>query len=528
MDWLWGFYAGTTYEGRRVDWNGAESMAPEQHELVASAGFIPPGFFDAGQSLPLKFRKPTAPYHLVRLIVEKFTSLLFSHRRTPKLVVEGDPDTEELITAMVRVTRFWPRWIEARSFGGSMGAVGMGFHFDDGLPVLEVFDPRHCIPTRKSERGPDLQEFERRYAYQVTVKDHRGRPSQKWVWYRRVIDANDDRVWTGVPVTDGEPDWEAYDYDSTPHNFGFCPVVWVPNLSRPNSVDGWGDCHGIYDTVMTMDALLSQANKGTLANCDPTLLLSTDAEFDGIAKGSDNAMKLEKGGSGSYLEIAGSGPRLAMEMADKLEEKACRMARCYLDTNKTGGAKSVVEIERDYSSMIEKADMLREQYAELGIKPLLRMMVKAARQLMQPRIVPGVGVVRQTLDLPLRAMQEDNGGKAIFMAHRLGPSNRVDLRWPDYFTPGLDDIQKAVACMELAKRATLVDDEHALQFLQPYLQIRDVAALAAKLKQQAAEERSALESQMMNAVGSMTNEEEPGEEEETKAEDAVKALKALA
>lgn len=140
---LYSFYAACQYDARRVDWDGKEVLDPVDHETIARAGYIPPGFYDAGGGmLPLKFRRPYAPYHLARAITERFTGLLFSERRHPKIRIEGDADTQDYANALIEASRLWPAMMLIRSLGGAMGSMVAGFKFIDGKPRIEPHDPR--------------------------------------------------------------------------------------------------------------------------------------------------------------------------------------------------------------------------------------------------------------------------------------------------------------------------------------------------------------------------------------------------
>lgn len=490
LDHLWRYYRCANYDARRLDWSGKQNLSKVEHEQVAQAGFIPPGFYDAGNDVPLKFRRPTAPYYLGKVIVDRFTSLLFSNRRNPKIVVEGDPDTQDYVTAMAEVSRLWPALIQARAYGGAMGSVGMGFKFFQGKPVVEVHDPRWSTPTFADAYTGRLAAFDKRYTYRDYIRGPKGEWVAAWFWYRRYIDAEVDLTWPKVPVgmADEEPAWERFPPTGDEHGLGFCPVVWVQNLPVQDDIDGDPDALGAFDLIEAIDTLVAQAHKGTVNNCDPTVSLATDAEFGEVMKGSDNAILLEKGGTAGYMEISGSGPRVAMELVAMLEERALRLVRCYLDSNKDGPAKTMTEIERNYSSMLEKCDVLREQYGERGVKPLLEMMLAAARGLSQPRIVRGSGparVERPLIRLPKKALKETADGRATFVERKLGPSDQVDLKWPPYFTPSLDDAVKAVQAAAMALTTHIVDDEHAAQFVAPYFQIEDVPGLLEKLRDQA-------------------------------------------
>ncbi|MFH1184473.1 MAG: hypothetical protein V1755_05480, partial [Chloroflexota bacterium] len=375
----WAWYTAVQYDNRRLDWSGRECTDPIEHEAIASAGFLPPGFYDAGESMPLKFRKPTVAYHLVRVIVNRFTSLLFSESQSPRLIIEGDQDTEDFVSAMIDAARLWPAMIMARTHGGATGTACIGFQFLDGRPVVEVHDPRWIIPTFIDRASWRLRSIEIRYHYPVEERD---RETGLWeevpYWYRRVIDETSDTLFRGIPVEDGtEPlNWPVE--RTVQHGMGFCPVVWIQNIPVQDDADGEPDVWGIYDIIEAIDALLSQAQKGTLANADPTLIINTASELGSIRKGSDNAIKLPgSGDNANYLEIGGAGLKMAMDLSAQFRSYALEVAQCVLDHPDTA-SRTATEIERVYSSMLSKADIMREQYGQRGVRPLVEMMIAAA------------------------------------------------------------------------------------------------------------------------------------------------------
>src|SRR5581483_4742718 len=228
---FWSWYRGEQYGARTLDWNGRQYMSPMAIEAVSSRGFIPPGFVDAGQqNTPLKFRRPTAPYGLCRVIVDRFTGLLFSEGQHPEVHVEGDPNTEAFLRAVVDASRLWQQMLLARAYGGGTGSVAVGFQFVDGKPVIEVHDPRWCEPEFVERSNFTLKSIEKRYQFSQEERDPQtGKFETVWYWYRRIIDAQADTVFVPAPVGNGdEPDWQVQ--ASVEHNLGFCPVVWVQNI----------------------------------------------------------------------------------------------------------------------------------------------------------------------------------------------------------------------------------------------------------------------------------------------------------
>jgi len=496
LNWLWSWYRCCSYDPRKVDWNGRPITSRLETEAIASQGFLPPGFTDgSGGSMPLKFRRPSAPYALAKVIVDRFTGLLFSERQHPQLHVEGDPQTEDFISTLVEVSRLWPSMMLARMYGGAMGTVAIGFQFLEGKPSVEVHDPRWLFPEFKDRATLLLKGVEKRYTFPQEVRDpESGRYETVQFWYRRIINETSDVVFKVVPVGNGdEPKWEVE--AQVDHNLGFCPVVWVQNLPVQDDIDGDGDCHGVYDLVESIDALIAQANRALIANCDPTLVMTTKAEMNGpIKTGSDNAIRIPEGDA-KFLEVSGSGPKAALDLAEQLRKYALEVAQCILENPDTSRA-TATEIERAFSSMLAKSDILREQYGERGLKPLVNMMVKAAQQLNTPVAGPDGQMVRQQLNLPPR-MVAGADGIAQPVARTPGQGGTVLLRWPRYFQPTLADVVQAAQGAGAAKVGGLIDQEHASKFVAPFFGVEDVGAMLVKIEAEAAKQQGELEAMAM-------------------------------
>lgn len=484
LDRRWGFYRCTNYERRSLDWNGRRRPPPE---LLATGNPIPPGFYDAGdQMAPLESRKPSAPYYLGKVIVNRFTGLLFGARRHPQVVCPDDPKTADWLNGFIEATRFWARMVQARTYGGAMGSCALGLVFKHGKPAVEVHDPRLCTPEFADREELTLERFEKRYQYKDVLRDpETGQLIEAWFWYRRVIDRETDTTWAKVPVTDGEPLWRLHRSVVVTHDLGFCPVVWIQNTENAEDIDGDPDCYGCFENIEALDALVAQANRGTLANCDPSLVIATEDEMDGnLQKGSGQAIKITSG-SVQYLEIQGSGPRAAWEAAEKLENRILRVARCVLDDNFAGPARTEKEVDQNYSNMLEQADVLREQYGEKGIKSFFELVLRAARKLSETTVNrdgPVPAIVRGTIKLPKN--------KETGRPRELGEGELIELDWPDWYDPSLDDANKAVDAAGKALNAGLMDKAHAVRFIASHFNVEDVDQLIKTLEEadKAAEE----------------------------------------
>jgi hypothetical protein len=559
LNFLWGVYRCQQYEGRKLDWNGREHLDRMASDVVAHAGYLPPGFVNganaSNQSFPLKFRRPTAPYSLVKTIVDRFSGLLFSENQHPEITVEGDPVTEDWLRAIAQVARLWQQMFLARTYGGAMGSVAVGFQFVNGKPVVEVHDPRWLFPEFVEHGSMELVALEKRYRYMKEVLDPQTlRWDKKEFWYRRVIDKEKDTLFEPAPVDKGEePEWVVA--RQAEHNFGFCPVIWVQNAPVQDVDDGDPDCtSAAYQTVEAIDALISQAYRGIIANCDPTLVINSKAEMADVKVGSDNALRVPDG-SATYLELQASGPKAAMEQAEQFRKNVLEMCACVLEHPDIAG-KTATEVERMYQSMLAKADVYREQYGQRCVIPLLEMMYRAATIVGQPRPIapaqeeqpepqlpspqpqdasaapadpsasaqptsPGAQGSTGTSQEGLAEMEdgvvggsqhpttvrgivivppkyEKNAlGQVVPVERSPGTGGTISLKWPGYFQPSIDDVTKAATAVVAALTGGVIDDETAVHFIAPYFKIEDKDAMLEKVRNNAAQQQADLMSQML-------------------------------
>lgn len=517
LDRRWGYYRCEQYAARKINWDGSKVVGQTEHDSIGIAGYVPPGFYVANsETLPIQFRKPSTPYHLCKVVVDRFTSLLFGQKRHPKITVNGDPDTEMFANAVAQVGRLWPVMMQARTYGGATGTAVVGFKVLSGRPQFEVFDSRWCSPKFVDRVNFVLSELEYRHTFKQEI---RSPETGDWVevdfWYRRVIDTQSDIVFEPVPVERaGRPNW--IPASAVEHKLGFCPVVWIQNQPGDTSVDGDPDCLGTYEMIEAIDRLISQAERGIVANCDPTVVVVTDAQMGEVRKGSNNALKLPANSSAGYMEMSGGGVQQAREQVELYKQAVLEVCQCVLE--QPDGQKTATEVERNYAAMLAKADTLREQYGELGVKRLINMVIVASVQLQRPRLVDG-SMTRFSIQLPKRPDGKDQTlGKGPYEA---------TLSWPPYLEPSLDDAVKAVQAATGAKAAGLVDQEHATKFIAPFFQVEDSAAVAKKITHAGAEEQAEIERMALDGPEDTPETAEPAEPAETDGGETKEADTAL-
>jgi hypothetical protein len=271
----------------------------------------------------------------------------------------------------------------------------------------------------------------------------------------------------------------------------------VQNLPVNDEIDGDPDCLGIYDMIEAIDMLVSQAHRGTVHNCDPTLVTVSDQEMEDATKGTGNGLQVPAGGDIKYLEITGQGPKAAWDAAEILRKYALEVAQCVLEHAEMS-QRTATEIERVYAAMISKGDMLREQYGEKGIKPLAIMMIKAAKAVgMARRDVNSNEIIKGKLALPQRVQDKGGDGNAQRVDRKLGWGGELKLQWPGYFEPMPQEILQSTQAAVAAKTGGLIDQEHATKFVADYFNVENVSEMLVAVKKEAQEQQALLEEQMM-------------------------------
>ena len=470
------------YQHCVYDWNG---LSADQMETVSPAVEVPAGFTQPALALLARQKRPTAPFHLVRAIVDRFTGLLFSETRKPTVEVEGDPDTDDFLHACMDQMRFWARWREARALGGSAGSVLVTVHLKRGQFVMQSHPAKHVQMLWKDRRSLEPKGALIMYSYpkEEFERDPRTgemRPRIVNYLYRRIITETDDTVYKETKV---EPNAKlTWDVEaSARHGLGRFPGAWIQNLPDSESEDGVPDCAGIWQTCDTIDRLTAQANKAILCNMDPTLKLKVDPKEvamgygTAVQTGSDTVLRVGNGDA-SYIEITGAGVEQGRKLKGELVQDALTVARCVMvePEKLAGAAQSAKAIEYIYAPMLEKADDLRSQYGDCGVIVILKVVEDLARLHHDQEVtLPGGETGVEKIDLPPRP----NGGGE----RKLGPGGWIRLDWGPYFAPTEQDNQIAVNTIVAAVAGDVLDAETGARRAAQIFGVKDADEMLARI-----------------------------------------------
>lgn len=473
------------YAHQIYDWWGQNA---DIAETVSPNVQVPMGWTQPALNLLARQKRPTAPYHLCKAIVDRFTGLLFSEARKPDVEVEGDPDTDDFLHACMEQMRFWARWREARTIGGGCGSVLVTLHLKRGRFVMQAHNPKHVQILWKDRRA--LEPLAALIIYRYPKEEFATDPKTGEVTtrvveylYRRIITDQDDTVYKPVKL---EPSanlqWE--EESTAKHGLGLFPGVWIQNKPVIEQEDGDPDCQGAWQSFDTIDRLLAQMNKALLLNLDPTLVLKLDpkellAQGGSVRKGSDNALYVGSQGNANYLEMMASGVEAGHKLIDRLKQNILDVTRCVLaDPEKlSGAAQSAKAMEYLYAPMLEQADEFRSQWGDCGVIPILRLAEMMARKFHGVEVEQGGKQVVLELDLPKRA----DGSTRV-----LGPGGWIRLKWGAYFAPTENDKQTQVTTIMTAKTAELIDAETASNQAAAIFGVQDPKAMLAKIEEQRA------------------------------------------
>lgn len=524
------YYDCTQHDGKTYDWDG-RLMSLAGPGAMASQPLLNRDV--APYYVPLRARRPSAPYRLPKVITNAFTSMCFGSDRFPSPMVEGDADTQDFDGALVKALRLPVKMIQARNLGGSVGTVLLSWCYDgEGRPQMEVHNGKHLYVHAWRDRL-QLVPAHLTEVY-LTSRDEWDGIKRKfirnWYWHRRDWMEDTDILFKeALYVTNQEPAWEPDPINSVIHNDGFCHVSWIQNLPT-EEIDGLPDYDGLYEFFDSLDVLLSVISKGAILNLDPTLVLKMDRDIIGamgIKKGSDNSLVVGEEGDAQYLELSGTSIEAGVKLFNEKRRTALETAECVLLDPTDIGAPDVssVAMKTKYKPMIAKCDTIREQYGA-GMKRIVDQMAEVARvKAGAPIIVfvanPETGedeptTTQLTVNLPPRVVKvqqkDETGAPAIDEATQKpiedvqqvprlpGQGGELEWEWPDYFPATPDDQSKAITTLSTAAGGKPIVSQQTATEQAARIYNVDPAQEWARVQKDTAND-AAVQAQQMKAMG---------------------------
>lgn len=411
-----------------------------------------------GYYVQMDKRRPSVRYNLGKLIISRLTAMALGEESWPEVTVPGDPDAEDYAKALAAESKLPQRIQEARNKGGASGTAVVSFSFLDGSPRVKAHEAKHCYPLRWADRDEHvLAAVLKTYRYSRTVYVD-NKPTQADFYFARYWDQDLEVVWDPIPAElarNGTWSTAVRSY-TVRHGYGECPVYWAQNLPDSEREDGISDIDGLDTTFDKINHLLSSTTKGTIANVDPTLvILDEPGRNPGVVhKGSGQAI-FSKGGA-QYLELRGDSVKTAQLLCGDLIRYCLNVAGVIVGEAEklSGAAQSAQALKILYLPMCNQCDLLRVQYGSL-IEQVLRGMLRAARLIGSAEPGPvittpdGLRIQQKpVVILPPRIESVDvpdpSTGRSVkeqAVTDRVpGESDKLELKWPPYFQPTMQDV----------------------------------------------------------------------------------------
>lgn len=363
------FLDGTIYEGLRYAFSDEYENGTQKY-------------------IPLRERRPSVIYNLPRIIVNRSTRLLFGGKHFPKLLT-SDASTVGFLQSLVETSNLQAAMLET-AFVGSIGSVAVFFCVYEGKFFYEIHNPRCCMPIFDAQR--ELEEVFIMYVllgYDLKSAGYAIAPEdiQREFFFAKRFTKLEEIRYQPLKVEEFE-DESSFTIDpnrSSRHNFGFVPGVWIKNLWPTYGVDGECTFSQILSVSVEIDYQLSQCGRGLKYNSDPQLLVKEppgSPDQGPTVRSASNALFVGEDGDAKLLEISGQGQKAVLEYVKQLRQYSFEVASSSQKDpetsygNMSGRAMEILEGE-----LIGLAAGLRLTYGEMGLKPLLVKILRAAASL---------------------------------------------------------------------------------------------------------------------------------------------------
>lgn len=485
------FFHGEEYTSCQLSWDGY----PADQVDALSTTIVPYGNVQPAADAANQYQKrPTMPERLPKTIVNRFTGMLLSQKRKPRLDVVGDEDADAFLKAAFEQGAFDSAYQASRNHGGAMGTGIMLLTLRDGRFSYQAIDPRIVFDVawadweKKRPAGILIQ-----YTYGVErIVFQDGKPVRMEAereLYRRIIDEEVDVVFKPVRIGDKGVQIPPMEVESvTRHRLGRFPGVWVQNIPSPFTWDGLPDADGQYQTCVGIDRQISQTDRALGYTQAPTIVYGRDKKYetmgierDVIITGVGRALNVGLGGDAKYMEISGQGILQAREFAKERRSAVLEATQCIIaDPEKVAGAaQSAKAIELIYAPMLEKADTLRVPWGAAAVE-MAELTLLMGRAWSKPEAYADLQqpVERAFFRLPQRIIEEPDPvkGKIVrrLVDHTPGTGGVVRIEWPPYFEPTPADVQSEVTSWTTAYNGGLAPLERSAREVGKVLGVREL------------------------------------------------------
>lgn len=371
------YYDGSQYDDKvRHDYEGFKPGTQSHHS-------------PQGRPYTFRERQPRVMDHIPKVVVNRSFAMLMGSDKFPNIKAQDNPDLEVRIQEFLKLHSLAKQQfcVAVRKTLAS-GSHVLHFSLYEGELKVKVFDPRYSRPTFNVQFPILLDRISIIYDFwkKATKEDE----SDKRYWFRMDVDKEKEVVYepldysltTAVEPTLPPPNWSDQwkVKETTNHNHGFCPVLWMKNTSDidAESIDGKSLYHGLLQTVDEVNYMLSQKGKILLYNANPQTYFTglNEQDVQKLRSGPNKTWVLPKDGDARFLEMSGKGLEHMANYVKYLKRVVSQNTRVLIDDPEEiqGWAVSSSAIAQHFKPMFDLIDELRDifgQYLVLAVKMMM-------------------------------------------------------------------------------------------------------------------------------------------------------------
>ena len=414
----------------------------------------------SGEHILLSLRRPSVKANLCRTVVMDSVSLLFSEGHFPT-ATSHDPKLIETINKFMTITNLNSLFIDAAT-RGSVGSIAILMKILKNRVFFEVMDTPYLTPVFDRNDPDSVVAVTELYITDSDSLISLGYtlPEAGRYFFRREW-TTDKEIWYLPYLVSKENPILVIDEENTiTHGLGFCPIIWIKNLSGGDKIDGSCTFEAGIDTALEVDYQLSQAGRGLKYASDPRLIIRDPMGEDGnIVGGVTNAIRINSmEGDVKFLEINGTAAQAVLIHVRYLRSLALEaMHGNRSDADKLNAAQSGRAMEMMNQGLIWLADKLRTSYGQNGLVSLIKMFCKATK------VVAG-GIIL--------------GGETV----KDLDENNFNLIWPRWYAPSSEDrMNDGNTYAQLIKNGVL-SRRGALKVIASDYDIEDIDAEIAQIE----------------------------------------------
>lgn len=514
------YYDGTQYEGRPDFFTG---LKPN------------------GEIAPLRERKPCIIYPLPRAAVSQVVKFTFGESRFPKIGAEkvdaenaigterlSEEEAEQLekfCQQLVERCELKPAMRRVMRPGVAVGTACCILSLRNGLIQLTVPNAEDVLPEfRDGVPGGEVIRAVWAYQYVESVPSGSdGRPESKRFWFRQDITEAEFVEYEPIEVKPNEPPaWRVS--RTVAHGFGFCPFVWIRNVSDADSreIDGSSVYSDLEDEFDALNFALSQRHRGLNLWGVPQPWVTGVEDGDGPPAdgrragpagfspasesphgkilGSDGrpAIRVSSDNQWQYtgvdtkvglLETTGKPFEAGTNHVNDIRSRALEAMSVVLVNvsdvmgRTQQGQMSAKFLELAYEPLLALVDEMRHCWWPQGLRAIVSAALRIVAATKGKNIyIPGAAAIAPILD---RFFVKTDDGKTLWLGPSLQPA------WGDYFAAGPEEISAGIKAAKEAEG--LVPHDDRAKYVLPYFGREDTEDALAELEKEKeeAEEKAA-------------------------------------